>query len=176
MMFQFLLAVTLSCAAQPPAQATVAAPVKEEVPNVVNFVRVTDTFAGGGAITPDAITELKARGYTTIINLRSASEAGADVEAETAAAKAAGLRYVHIPTDHNNPVTEENVARFLSALADKASGKVFTHCGGGNRVAGYWLIKRVRVDKWPVDRAIAEAQAMGMRDNVKAAALSLVKQ
>jgi uncharacterized protein (TIGR01244 family) len=175
MMLQFLLAVTLSCAIQPSAQTTVAGPVKEDVPGVVNFVRVTNTFASGGAITPDAIPELKARGYTTIINLRSADEAGANVEAEEAAVEAAGLRYAHIPTTSTDPLTEESIASFLSAVSGAAGGKVFAHCAGGNRASGHWLVKRVRVDKWSVDQAVAEALAMGMRDNVKAAALLFVK-
>ena len=50
-----------------------------------------------GAITPAAIQEIKKMGYASIINLRLATEQGADIDANTAAAKVAGIPYYHIP-------------------------------------------------------------------------------
>ena len=40
-----------------------------------------------GAITPTAIQEIKNMGFASIINLRLASEQGADIDAHTAIAK-----------------------------------------------------------------------------------------
>jgi hypothetical protein len=39
---------------------------------------------------------------------------------------------------------------------------VFIHCGSANRVGGMWMIKRVLQDKWALDRAKTEAQAIGL--------------
>ena len=41
---------------------------------------------------------------------------------------------------------------------------VFVHCGSANRVGGMWMIKRVLQDKWTVEQARAEAEAIGLRE------------
>jgi hypothetical protein len=57
-------------------------------------------------------------------------------------------------------------------VTDPANQPVFIHCGSANRVGAMWLIKRVKVDGWDVDRALAEAVAIGLRaENLKAFAL-----
>ncbi len=66
---------------------------KEQVPGISRFARLDTTIACGGATSADAIPELKKMGYRTIINVRMASEAGAAVEEEGAAARAAGARF-----------------------------------------------------------------------------------
>ena len=79
--------------------ATLAAAqvTKETVPGITNFSHVETTIACAGATTPAGVAEVKRLGYASIINLRQASEAGADVEAEAAAAKAANITYIHLP-------------------------------------------------------------------------------
>ena len=54
---------------------------KEELPGIRNFTQVDATTACAGATSPEAITELKRRGFTSIINFRTESEDGATVEA-----------------------------------------------------------------------------------------------
>ena len=66
---------------------------KETVPGVTNFARLETTVACAGATKVEAVPEIKKMGFASIINLRQASEQGANVEAEAAAAKAAGLRF-----------------------------------------------------------------------------------
>ena len=46
---------------------------------------------------------IKKMGFASVVNLRLASEAGADVEGSAAAAKAANLNYVHIPFSFQTP-------------------------------------------------------------------------
>jgi len=134
---------------------------KQTVPGVTNFAQVETTVACAGAIKVEAVPELKKMGFMSIINLRQASEPGADVEAEAAAAKAAGIRYYHIPFDGSKP--DPAVAdKFLDAITSKGSEPAFIHCAGGNRAATMWLIKRLAVDHWDVDRATKEATALGM--------------
>src|SRR5882762_6107619 len=76
---------------------------KETVPGVTNFARVETTIACAGATTPAAVAGIKKMGYASIINLRQASEPGADIEGEAAAAKAAGINYVHLPFNAASP-------------------------------------------------------------------------
>src|SRR5256885_15357158 len=70
---------------------------KQDVPGITNFARVETTVACAGATGPEAVPEVKKMGFASIINLREASEPGADVEAEEAAAKAAAIRSNPIP-------------------------------------------------------------------------------
>ena len=159
---QFLIAGVLMAALGIAAVPIKAQEVtKETVPGVNNFAQVETTVACGGAIKPEAIPELKKMGFVSIINLRQASEPGADVEAEAAAAAAAGVRYYHIPFDGSKP--DPAVAdKFLDAITTKGSEPAFIHCAGGNRAATMWLIKRLAVDHWDVDRATKEATALGL--------------
>ena len=134
---------------------------KETVPGIVNFAKVESTVACAGATTPAALTEVKRMGYASVINLRQASEPGADIEASAAAAKAAGLNYIHIPFNVASP-DPTVVDRFLEAVLDKSNQPAFIHCGGANRAAALWMVKRIAVDKWDVERASAEAAALGL--------------
>ena len=134
---------------------------KETVTGVTNFARVETTFACAGATKVEAVPEIKKMGFASIINLRLANEAGADVDAEAAAAKAAGIRFYHIPFNGQSP--EPAVAdKFLEAITTRGSEPAFIHCAGGNRAAAMWMIKRLAVDHWTVDKAATEATALGL--------------
>ena len=149
----FVSALTVAVAAQ---QVT-----KETVAGVTNFARLETTVACAGAIKVEAIPEIKKMGYASIINLRQPTEAGADIEAHTAAAKAAGIRYYNVPFNGQSP-DPAAADKFLDAITAKGSEPAFIHCAGGNRAAAMWFIKRLVVDHWTVDRASQEAAALGM--------------
>jgi uncharacterized protein (TIGR01244 family) len=141
--------------------AATAQVTKETVPGVVNFSRVETTVACAGATTPEAVAEVKKLGYGSIVNLRVATEPGANVDAESAAAKAVGINYVHLPFNAAAP-DPMLVDRFLKAVTDPSNEPAFIHCASANRAAALWLIKRVQVDKWDVNRAADEAAALGL--------------
>lgn len=131
------------------------------VAGVRNFAKLESTIACGGATTPEAVAELKKLGYKSIINVRQASENGANVEASAAAAQQAGIKYVHLPMSGQSP--EAAVAdRFLEAVQEPANQPVFVHCATGNRAAALWMVKRLVVDGWDADRAGTEAAALGL--------------
>jgi len=131
------------------------------VPGITNFAKLESTIACGGATTLDGIEELKKLGYKSIINLREATETGANVEVSALAAKNAGIKYVHIPMNRNTP--DPAVAdQFLKAIVDPQAQPVFVHCGSGNRAAAMWMIKRMVVDGWDAERAGIEAAALGL--------------
>ena len=147
--------------------ATIAVPVlaqqvtTESVDGIRNFRRLETTIACAGAITAESVPEIKKFGFVSIINLRLASEPGAEVKKEAAAAEAAGLRYFHIPFSGQSP--DPAVAgQFLDAISSAGAEPAFVHCAGGNRAAVMWMIKRIAIDHWEVDRAVAEAEALGM--------------
>ena len=132
---------------------------KPEVAGVRNFARLETTVACAGATGPEALPEIKKMGFVSVINLRLASEAGAEVEKEEAAAKAAGLNYFHVP--FAGKPDPKAAAAFLDTITSKGAEPAFIHCGGGNRAATMWLIKRIAVDKWDADRAAKEAAELG---------------
>lgn len=144
-----------------PAAAAAQKVEKREYPGVQNYSQVDATVACGGATTPEAVQKLKADGFTSIVNLRLASEPGANVEASKAAAEKAGVKYFHLPLQASAP-DDKVVDQFLDVVQKRENQPVFVHCGTANRVGAVWLIKRVRVDGWPVEKATAEAQAIGL--------------
>jgi uncharacterized protein (TIGR01244 family) len=152
-LFGVIAIVAASAAAQ--SQVT-----KDTIAGVTNFARVETTVACAGATTPAAIADVKKMGFVAIFNLRQASEPGADIEAETAAAKDAGIKFYHIPFNGTSP-DPAVVDQFLKTISEKGNEPAFIHCSSGNRAAALWLIKRVLVDKWDIDRATTEADALG---------------
>ena len=94
-----------------------------------------------------------------MINLRLANEEGANVDAGRAAAQASA--------QHPSSVQRGNARSKVTPpcpVADKRNQPVFIHCGSANRVGGVWMIKRALQDKWPLDRALTEAQAIGLNN------------
>jgi len=100
--------------------------IKENVDGIVNFNRIETTVACAGAIKPSVIPEIKRRGYKSIINLRLASEPGAEIEASKAAAAAAGITYFHIPYSVQNP-SPAVVDDFLKAITTPGVEPAFIH-------------------------------------------------
>ena len=150
--------LTLSLGARPAIAQRVS---REPVAGITNLARLETTIACAGAIKADvAVPEIKKMGFVSIINLREATEPGADVEQEETIAKAAGLRYFHVPFNGNSP-DPKAADQFLSAITSQGAEPAFIHCSGGNRAATMWLIKRLVVDRWDADRATAEATALG---------------
>jgi uncharacterized protein (TIGR01244 family) len=152
------LVLAISLAAVPASAQQVS---KETVDGVTNFNRLETTVACAGAVKATAVPDLKKMGFASIVNLRQATEAGADLDAEAAAAKDAGIRYYWIP--FNGAMPDPAIAdKFLDAITTKGSEPAFIHCASGNRAAAMWMIKRMVVDHWGAERAAQEATALGL--------------
>src|SRR6059036_3098159 len=134
---------------------------KQDVPGAINFTRLETTVACGGATKPEAVPEIKKLGFASIINLRQPAEPGADIDAEAAAAKTAGIKFFNIP--FNGQAPDPAVAdRFVETITAPGNEPAYIHCAAGNRAAAMWMIKRLVVDHWEADKAAQEAQALGM--------------
>ena len=135
--------------------------VREEVEGIRNFARIETTVACAGAITPESVADIKAMGFSSIINLRRPTEEGANIEAEAAAADAAGIRFVHLP--FGGPNLDQGIAdQFLDTIVESDTQPAFIHCAGGGRAAMMWMLKRVLVDEWEIEQAMEEAVALGL--------------
>ena len=134
---------------------------KPELPGVRNYARLETTVACAGAISAEqAVPAIKKEGFVSIVNLREAAEPGANVEQEEALARAAGLKYFHVPFNGASPDPKAADA-FVAAITSPGAEPAFIHCSGGNRAATMWMIKRMVVDHWDADRATKEAMSLG---------------
>ena len=148
---------------------------KETVPGVTNFARLETTVACAGAVTPAAVAQIKKMGFKAIFNLRLPTEQGADIEAEATAAKEAGINFVHLPLSGSAPDTAV-IDKFLKTIAEPGNQPALIHCASGNRASALWLIKRVMLDGWDNDRALAEATELGaMSAGMRTFALDYIK-
>lgn len=129
------------------------------IPGINNFWRVDETVSTGGTITSRemAVPELKRRGIRTVINLAG----GADADAERAAVEQAGMKYFVFAIDPAR-LDPAPIDPFLKAASDRANYPLFIHSGAGHRAAMAWMIKRVMVDGWTIERAGIEAASDGL--------------
>jgi uncharacterized protein (TIGR01244 family) len=151
-----ILTATAIVAAQAPQTPA------SSIPGITNYTRVDTTVGCGGATALEAFPALKREGFTAVINLRRAEEPGANIDESRAAAERAGLKYIHLPFDGHAPSPAVADA-FLAAVKDPSNAPVYIHCAAANRVGAVWLIKRVLVDGWDIERATTEAKRIGLR-------------
>ena len=131
----------------------------QDLPPIRNFLQVTPEFCTGGQPRLEHFAKLKADGVKTVLNLRRPSEHRADEE--KAAVEAAGLKYVNIPVDYQNPKAED-VDEFLKVTDDPANRPMFIHCTAAIRVGGFWMIRRVMRDGMTFEAALEEARKVGL--------------
>ena len=134
---------------------------KPTLPGVTNLSKLETTVACAGATGPEAMPEIKKMGFVSVINLRQASEPDTNIPAAEAAAKAVGLKYIHVPFNAAEP-DPAVVDRFLAAIRQPGNEPAFIHCGSANRASAMWMLKRVQIDHWDVAKAMTEAEALGL--------------
>lgn len=161
-MRRVIFAIALAAAGFAAGGVTIAAQAaRQEMRGVRTLTIVEPTVACAGATDAAAIPDIARKGYKAIVNLRLASEPGAEIGKARAAAAEAGIRYVHLPFNASKP-DSGSVDRFIAAVTDEANLPVFIHAGSANPVAALWMIKRVVIDQWDVSRAQSEARQIGL--------------
>jgi uncharacterized protein (TIGR01244 family) len=120
------------------------------------FRKVTDRFAVSPQISAADVAAAAADGVTLVINNRPDGEApdqpaGAVIEA---AAREAGLDYVHIPV-LGRPTSAQVQA--MNAAIEAAPGKVLAYCRSGTRSITTWALG---VDE-PRETVLGLARAAG---------------
>jgi uncharacterized protein (TIGR01244 family) len=117
-----------------------------------------ETIAVSPQISVAEVAEAQADGIRTIINNRPDGEQpGQPTAAEIgAAAKAAGLGYVHIPVDHSG-FSMDQVEAMTAALAEP--GPVLAYCRSGTRSTFLWSLARGAAGDEPAEIAAKAANA-----------------
>jgi len=124
---------------------------------IPRFEQVAPGLYRGGQPTPAGFEFLKWRGIRTVINLREELDERAPVEK-------LGFKYVHIPLDAWDPVSDRAIKAFFAVVNAPANQPVFVHCQRGSDRTGVMIgFYRIAIQSWTAERAYQEARALGMR-------------
>ena len=155
----FYASLSLAWAQQPKSEklTKIEAALKDEVPKILC---VNENFATAGQPKDEAWQKLSANGFKAVLNLRTDKE-GVDLNKEREMVEKAGLRYINIPVITSDPKPEQ-VEAFIKVMKDAQNHPMLIHCGGANRVGGFFMIYRVVEQGWPEDKALEEAKQIGL--------------
>jgi len=132
------------------------------------FVSVGDDMFIAGQPTEKALRELKAKGVTTVVNLRMPEEMARVGFDEAALAKELGITYVYIPMrgSADYPFGPKQLDTFAAAMA-AANGKVLLHCTIAWRASHLWAAYLIRERKVPVADALAQTRMINLMDDMR---------
>jgi uncharacterized protein (TIGR01244 family) len=104
------------------------------------FRKVDDQITVSPQISPDMIAEIKAAGFTAIVNNRPDGEEAGQPEGDSirAAVEAAGLAYTAIPVTQAG-FSHPQVDAMAQAI-ESAGGPVFAYCRSGTRSCNLWAL------------------------------------
>jgi uncharacterized protein (TIGR01244 family) len=160
------------------AQSVVGKDKTGPVPNPVNldatglfqakFVSVGDDMFIGGQPTERALRELRAKGVTTVVNLRMPEEMAQVKFDEAALVKELGMKYVQIPMrgSPENPYGPKQLDTFAATLAS-ADGKVLLHCTIAWRASHLWAAYLIRDRKMPVETVLSQTRSINLMDDMR---------
>jgi uncharacterized protein (TIGR01244 family) len=132
------------------------------------FVSVGDDVFIGGQPTEQGLRELRAKGVSTVVNLRMPEEMARVGFDEAALVKELGMKYVHIPMRGTaaNPYGPKQLDAFVAAL-DAADGKVLLHCTVAWRASHLWAAYLIRERHVPVETALAHTRRINLMDDMR---------
>jgi len=132
------------------------------------FVSVGDDMFIAGQPTEKALRDLRAKGVTTVVNLRMPQEMAQVGFDEAALVKELGMKYVYIPMrgTPENPYGPKQLDIFAAAMAS-ADGKVLLHCTIAWRASHLWAAYLIRERKMPVETVLEQTRAINLMDNMR---------
>ena len=122
--------------------------------NTLPIQQVAPDFCVAPQLAPAAMAEAAAAGFRSVVNNRPDFEHGPDqpTSAEIeAAAKAAGLDYVHIPV-RGGPTPDQIEANYRAVEA--AGGPVLAFCRSGTRSIVTWSLGQFQADERSADELV----------------------
>ena len=136
-----------------------------ELTGIPRFLKLSDQVWTGGQPWLEHLPKLKDAGIKVVINLRPHAEYQG--EREEAKVKELGMGYFNIPVDFLAP-DELDADDFLKLTDEQLkNGPVFIHCAAATRVGAFWMIRRVVRDGWDYDKALEEANRIGLNNNAR---------
>jgi ribosomal-protein-alanine N-acetyltransferase len=132
--------------------------VDAELGRILGFQRLTPLLASAGQPDAAGIAAIARAGFRHLINLALPSSPGALAD-EAVLAQAAGLEYLHLPIDFEQP-EQEPAARLFSALERWRDEPVFVHCAKNMRVSALLSVQRMMFGGVSCAAARAELHAI----------------
>src|SRR5437870_12140620 len=162
------------CTAQrltgPHATGSVPAPVALDTRGLFQekFARVGDVMFISGQPTEQGLRELRARGVTTVVNLRSPPEMARVPFDEAALVKQLGMQYVYLPMRGTPelPYSPAALKSFADAMSN-ANGKVLLHCTIAWRASHLWAAYLIQYRGVPVAAALNQARMINLMDDMR---------
>jgi uncharacterized protein (TIGR01244 family) len=132
------------------------------------YASVGDDMFIGGQPTEKALRDLRAKGVTTLVNLRMPEEMTRVKFDEAAVAKELGMKYVHIPMrgTPENPYGPQQLDTFAAAMS-AADGKVLLHCTVAWRASHLWAAYLIRERKMPVATVLTQTRLINLMDDMR---------
>ena len=125
-----------------------------------NFQKVNDNLFRGAEPKEGGISQLKALGIRTVIDMGNGTE---DSVNERRWVEASGMKYVNIHLHNWLKSKPEDVDEILKEVEAKENFPVFLHCKrGSDRTGTVVAIYRMRNDAWLPKQALDEAKTYGM--------------
>jgi len=114
----------------------------------------------GGQPTDADLDKLAARGFRTVVSLRTAGEV--DEAAEQAKIESLGMRFVQVPIAGPADLTEANARKLAGLLDDAAQRPLLLHCGSSNRVGALVALASFYADGASPEDALRLGKAAGL--------------
>lgn len=128
--------------------------------DIRNARRAFPGILSGGQPTDEQLAEAQAKGFKTVINLRTAGEMQGSKEA--AIVRDLGMNYITIPVGGAADINRENSQALITALADADQYPVLVHCASGNRVGALFALDAATDGQLPVEEVMAIGTQTGM--------------
>ncbi len=129
-----------------------------DLPEILNWRRLSDTVTTSGQPTEDQLHAIKGLGVTHVINLGPHHNKGALTD-EAGSLAALGMTYIYIPVEFENP-TDTDFSKFCDAQDGLGDTPVHVHCIYNARVSAFFY----RLAK--SGRGISEAEAFANMESI----------
>jgi uncharacterized protein (TIGR01244 family) len=164
-----LVASTSAVHSQSTPAAKVPSPVILDTTGMfqAKYAQVGDEFFIGGQPTERALREMKAKGVTTVVNLRTPPEMTSQVKFdEKKLVEELGMKYVYLPVrgDATFPYAPSTLDGFAKAVKE-ANGKVLLHCTVAWRASHLWAAYLIREKGVSDADALSNARAINLMDD-----------
>ncbi len=159
----FLLAGLTSCQSfgAPSEPAVAYEIVRDELGDLGNCTS-WGAITTGAQPSPEVLALAAKRGYTRVINLRTAGEIASLPFDEAALCTELGLDYFWLPVRWSE-MGDADYDRILAELERPNAGKTLLHCASGNRTAVFVALERILKDGVPYEKALEDARLAGMK-------------
>lgn len=108
---------------------------------------------------------IREHGLRTVISLRGRRDEGDPddwIEAQAEVCRGSGVSLVHIPFNHKNPPTAQQLGQFLEIVRDPSRVPALVHCRAGQQRTGLFVaLFRVHAQGMAVEEALREMDALG---------------